>query len=159
MKNRFILPLAVLLMAVSVSSCSIRINIGGFYSENPDWSVYYLGRNWDPVYGLSDYVGVSVTAGHESYLVGWETVDEFERLGIKEVVDNWLYEYGLMLDDPFGGADSWSDLSYRGNAEIAFDAFAADEPCVAVVFGIYSNGEPTGSYAVSRPFVPGDRTF
>ena len=49
------------------------------------------------------------------------------------------------------------DYFLSGSQEVVFENdMNTDLPCVAFAFAVYSWGEPTGSYAVSRSFYPGE---
>lgn len=158
--NRLLYALSALIVLVSVNGCQKPDQ--SFYVENPNWYVEYYGREWVPEYmSLIDYVYVDVFSSNERYLVGWETLDNFHRMGIEAFVDEWLYEYQMEIDylnetAPYGEYYDWTSVSYLGDDYVKFEAIDATVPCVAVAFAIYSYGEPTGSFAVSAPFYPGE---
>lgn len=161
MKKLFYL-LAGLAVLTIAAGCNGRLDDEDYYVENPNWYVEYDGRTVYPDHSYVDYVRVTVTAGHESYLVGWVTVAELEEMGISGAVGYWTDIYAEWLDalndNPYGEVYDWDYYSYTGSNIVEFsDDFKTDQPCVAFIFSVYSWGTPTGSYAVSEPFYPGQR--
>lgn len=136
-------------LAVLVFANGCNVTIQEFYVPNPNWHVDYGGRETDIHGNWYDYVNVRVTAGNGDYLVGWVTVDEFNEWGIEGAVDYWLEIYN---SDGY-----FQDYVVSGSDRVMFmNDMNTDLPCVAFAFAVYSWGEPTGSYAVSRSFYPGE---
>ena len=73
----------------------------------------------------------------------------FNEWGIEGAVDYWL--------DIYNNYGYIEDYFLSGSQEVVFENdMNTDLPCVAFAFAVYSWGEPTGSYAVSRSFYPGE---
>ena len=155
-------------MLYALSAIIMLAMLGGcqknepYYVENPNWHVFYEGRIWDPEYhDYTDLIVVNGPTSRENYLVGWATVEEFNRMGVEGVIDEWIYQYEQDLDyynsDPYKDRYyTWTDICYNGPSEVGF-GMHVDVPCIAIAiaFAIYSFGEPTGSYALSETFTPG----
>ena len=146
-KKKLFYVLSALAVLVFANGCNVTIQ--EFYVPNPNWHVDYGGREIHRDGSWSDYVDVRATAGYGDYLVGWMTVDEFNQLGIEGSVDYWL--------DIYNNYGYIEDYFLSGSQEVVFENdMNTDLPCVAFAFAVYSWGEPTGSYAVSRSFYPGE---
>lgn len=126
------------------------------YTVNPNWTVTYDGKG---TYEGSpaDMLSVTVTAGTDGYMPGVITTEQFESIGIATFVEGMVASYQEQIDfmNQMGIPISWSDILYTSTeTELPFDVLDSSTQWYGIAFGVDTNGNPTGLYAISEAFTP-----
>ena len=126
------------------------------YTENPNWTVTYAGKGTTEE-GPADMINVAVSAGTDTYMPGIVSVEYFNEIGIEEYVVEMVADYQAMIDmyAQMGLPITWADVLYtQSEQNIPFNVLDSSVEWYAVAFGVDTNGNPTGLYAMSEPFTP-----
>ena len=137
---------------------------GAAYYEHPEWSVSYGGLLTDPAQGVYDVITVSGVSNSDKYYPGYISKADFDEIDGSDVEayiertisnDKSMMELMAML----GAGYTWEDVLFSGSGDLYLKsgALEAGVEYYAIIFGMDTDGNSTGYYAMSELFVPDER--
>ncbi len=137
---------------------------GAAYYEHPEWSVSYGGLLSDPTQGVYDIITVSGVSAGDLYYPGYVSKAEFDEIDgsdveayIERTISNEesTMEFLALL----GAGYTWEDVLFSGSGDLYLKsgALEAGVEYYAIIFGMDTDGNSTGYYAMSELFVPDER--
>ena len=137
---------------------------GAAYYEHPEWSVSYGGLLTDPAQGVYDVITVSGVSAGDLYYPGYISkadFDEIDGLDIESYIERTISNEKSMMEIAamFGTGYTWEDVLFSGSGDLYLEsgALEAGVEYYAVIFGMDTDGNSTGYYAMSELFVPDER--
>ena len=138
---------------------------GAAYYEHPEWSVSYGGLLSDPTQGVYDIITVSGVSASDLYYPGYISKAEFDEIDgsdIEAYIERTISNEETMMElaTLLGGAGyTWEDVLFSGSGDLYLQsgALEAGVEYYAIIFGMDTDGNSTGYYAMSELFVPDER--
>ena len=137
---------------------------GAAYYEHPEWSVSYGGLLTDPAQGVYDVITVSGVSAGDMYYPGYISKADFDEIDgsdIESYIERTISNEKSMMEIAamFGTGYTWEDVLFSGSGDLYLEsgALEAGVEYYAVIFGMYTDGNSTGYYAMSELFVPDER--
>ena len=137
---------------------------GAAYYEHPEWSVSYGGLLTDPAQGVYDVITVSGVSAGDLYYPGYVSKADFEEIDgsdIESYIERTISNEKSMMEIAamFGTGYTWEDVLFSGSGDLYLEsgALEAGVEYYAVIFGMDTDGNSTGYYAMSELFVPDER--
>ena len=138
---------------------------GAAYYEHPEWSVSYGGLLTDPAQGVYDVITVSGVSASDLYYPGYISKAEFDEIDgsdIEAYIERTISNEETMMElaTLLGGAGyTWEDVLFSGSGDLYLQsgALEAGVEYYAIIFGMDTDGNSTGYYAMSELFVPDER--
>ena len=118
------------------------------YTENPNWTVTYIGEYEEAGEVYDNVVVVETTDTNPYFVTAWP-VDYYEELGIEAIVAAEIEAWEEMLAQ-YPGA-TWADIVYSESilAQVGIDPEYGTR-WYAMAIGCDTNGKATGLYALSE---------
>ena len=135
---------------------------GAAYYEHPEWSVSYGGLLTDPAQGVYDVITVSGVSAGDLYYPGYISKADFDEIDgsdveayIERTISNEKSMMELMA--MLGAGYTWEDVLFSGSGDLYLKsgALEAGVEYYAIIFGMDTDGNSTGYYAMSELFVRG----
>lgn len=137
---------------------------GAAYYEHPEWSVSYGGLLTDPAQGVYDVITVSGVSAGDLYYPGYVSKADFDEIDgsdIESYIERTISNEKSMMEIAamFGTGYTWEDVLFSGSGDLYLEsgALEAGVEYYAVIFGMDTDGNSTGYYAMSELFVPDER--
>lgn len=137
---------------------------GAAYYEHPEWSVSYGGLLTDPAQGVYDVITVSGVSAGDLYYPGYISKADFDEIDgsdIESYIERTISNEKSMMEIAamFGTGYTWEDVLFSGSGDLYLEsgALEAGVEYYAVIFGMDTDGNSTGYYAMSELFVPDER--
>lgn len=137
---------------------------GAAYYEHPEWSVSYGGLLTDPAQGVYDVITVSGVSSSDKYYPGYISKSDFEEMDgsdIEAYIERTISNEESMMEIAamFGAGYTWEDVLFSGSGDLYLKsgALEAGVEYYAIIFGMDTDGNSTGYYAMSELFVPDER--
>lgn len=137
---------------------------GAAYYEHPEWSVSYGGLLTDPAQGVYDVITVSGVSAGDLYYPGYVSKADFDEIDgsdIEAYIERTISNEESMMEimAMFGAGYTWEDVLFSGSGDLYLEsgALEAGVEYYAVIFGMDTDGNSTGYYAMSELFVPDER--
>ena len=137
---------------------------GAAYYEHPEWSVSYGGLLTDPAQGVYDVITVSGVSAGDMYYPGYISKADFDEIDgsdIESYIERTISNEKSMMEIAamFGTGYTWEDVLFSGSGDLYLEsgALEAGVEYYAVIFGMDTDGNSTGYYAMSELFVPDER--
>lgn len=137
---------------------------GAAYYEHPEWSVSYGGLLTDPAQGVYDVITVSGVSAGDLYYPGYISKADFDEIDgsdIEAYIERTISNEESMMEIAamFGAGYTWEDVLFSGSGDLYLEsgALEAGVEYYAVIFGMDTDGNSTGYYAMSELFVPDER--
>ncbi|HIT46236.1 MAG TPA: BACON domain-containing protein [Candidatus Cryptobacteroides merdipullorum] len=137
---------------------------GAAYMEHPEWSVSYGGLLTDPAQGVYDVITVSGVSAGDLYYPGYVSKADFDEIDgsdIEAYIERTISNEESMMEimAMFGAGYTWEDVLFSGSGDLYLEsgALEAGVEYYAVIFGMDTDGNSTGYYAMSELFVPDER--
>ena len=137
---------------------------GAAYYEHPEWSVSYGGLLTDPAQGVYDIITVSGVSASDLYYPGYISKAEFDEIDgsdIEAYIERTISNEESMMEimAMFGAGYTWEDVLFSGSGDLYLEsgALEAGVEYYAIIFGMDTDGNSTGYYAMSELFVPDER--
>ena len=137
---------------------------GAAYYEHPEWSVSYGGLLTDPAQGVYDVITVSGVSAGDLYYPGYISKADFDEIDgsdIEAYIERTISNEESMMEIAamFGAGYTWEDVLFSGSGDLYLEsgALEAGVEYYAIIFGMDTDGNSTGYYAMSELFVPDER--
>ena len=137
---------------------------GAAYYEHPEWSVSYGGLLTDPAQGVYDVITVSGVSAGDLYYPGYISKADFDEIDgsdIEAYIERTISNEESMMEIAamFGAGYTWEDVLFSGSGDLYLKsgALEAGVEYYAIIFGMDTDGNSTGYYAMSELFVPDER--
>ena len=137
---------------------------GAAYYEHPEWSVSYGGLLSDPAQGVYDVITVSGVSAGDLYYPGYISKADFDEIDgsdIEAYIERTISNEESMMEIAamFGAGYTWEDVLFSGSGDLYLEsgALEAGVEYYAIIFGMDTDGNSTGYYAMSELFVPDER--
>ena len=137
---------------------------GAAYYEHPEWSVSYGGLLTDPAQGVYDVITVSGVSAGDLYYPGYVSKADFDEIDgsdIEAYIERTISNEESMMEIAamFGAGYTWEDVLFSGSGDLYLKSGALEDGVeyYAIIFGMDTDGNSTGYYAMSELFVPDER--